>query len=387
MKLLIVHSYYYPDIKGGAEYSIKKLAEGLTDRNHEIHVLCDNPSENVDDIINGVFVHRRKMRCLRESRSTIAKIGRALTELCNINNKKIIEDVIDSVFTDVVYTNCLEHISPIVWYIAKKRNIKIVDTQRAYILLEMAGGKYKVGNRLWKNVNRKMSELVDETAFISYYTRDKFITEGFFKKAGHSVIYNSIDYDEQCVKTRIRFQITKRINSFNCIFLGRLAEHKGVLTLLKAFSRIDTKIIQLHFAGDGPLKNQVIRAAKDDSRIFFHGWMDETSLNELLDKCDIVICPSIWPEPFGRVVLDAYKHGLPVIASKSGGLAEIVENGITGIQVIPEDDKELADAIMKLYSDRNLYIHCCSHIFNKLRQFGLENYLDRFEELFYKTVL
>ena len=386
MKLLIIHSYYYPDVKGGAEYSIKKLAEGLTGRGHEVHVLCDNPSGDMDDTVNGVFVHRRAMRCLRESPSIITKIERAVTELYNRRNGKIIEDVIDAVCPDVVYTNCLEHISPIAWRVVKKRGIKIVDTQRVYILLEMAGGKYKVGNNLWKSVNRKMSELVDETAFISCFTKDKFLLEGFFRNANHSVIYNSIDYDELSVKERIHSHISKTDSIFHCIYLGSLAEHKGVLTLLKAFSQIENDTVRLHFAGDGPLKDQVLNAAKNDPRIVFHGWLDETAMNALLDQCDAVICPSIWPEPFGRVVLDAYKHGLPVIASRSGGLAETVEDGMTGIQVTPANAKELTDAIERLHSDHNFYIHCCSNIYDKLQQFRLDNYLNRFEELFYKAL-
>ena len=43
MKILVIHSYYYPDIKGGAEYSLKKLCEGLAMRGHTLVVLCDNP--------------------------------------------------------------------------------------------------------------------------------------------------------------------------------------------------------------------------------------------------------------------------------------------------------------------------------------------------------
>lgn len=387
MRLLIIHSYYYPDIKGGAEYSIKKLAEGLRKRGHEIHVLCDNPVGDVDDVVNGVFIHRRVMNCVRESKTIVAKIERAVLELYNLKNKNIIEKVVDSICPDIVYTNCLEHISPIAWGIVKKKGIKIVDTQRVYILLEMAGGKYKIGNGFWKKINRKMSRLVDETAFISYYTKNKFLSEGFFPRANHSVIYNSIDYDEQCVRKCIQFHISKRDNSFRFIYLGSLSEHKGVMTLLKAFSKIEDITLQLHFAGDGPLKEQVINAAKADSRIVFHGWLEETALNGILEKCDAVICPSIWPEPFGRVVLDAYKHGLPVIASRTGGLAETVEDGLTGVLFAPSNENELTTAIIKVCKDRDFYINCCLNIYDKLQQFGLDNYLDKFEELFQRAIL
>ena len=257
----------------------------------------------------------------------------------------------------------------------------------ADIMSEIFLGKYKLGNGFWKKINRKMSRLVDETAFISYYTKNKFLSEGFFPRANHSVIYNSMDYDEQCVRKCIQFHISKRDNSFRFIYLGSLSEHKGVMTLLKAFSKIEDITLQLHFAGDGPLKEQVINAAKADSRIVFHGWLEETALNGILEKCDAVICPSIWPEPFGRVVLDAYKHGLPVIASRTGGLAETVEDGLTGVLFAPSNENELTTAIIKVCKDRDFYINCCLNIYDKLQQFGLDNYLDKFEELFQRAIL
>ena len=61
MKILVIHSYYYPDVKGGAEYSLKKLCEGLVGRGHQVSVLCDNSEGNSNEIINGTIINTRSI--------------------------------------------------------------------------------------------------------------------------------------------------------------------------------------------------------------------------------------------------------------------------------------------------------------------------------------
>jgi len=69
---------------------------------------------------------------------------------------------------------------------------------------------------------------------------------------------------------------------------------------------------------------------------------------------DIAVVPSVWPEPFGRVALEAMAHGLPVIATAHGGLTEIVEHEKTGLLVAPGSAAELASALSLLTGDSGL---------------------------------
>ncbi len=384
MRITIIHSYYYPDVKGGAEYSLKKLAEGLIGRGIEVSVICDNPDGNMDDNVNGVRVYRRKMHYVRESHSFIAKVKRAILELYNLQNAEIIRRVIELEQPDVIYTNCLEHISPVAWTVAHRHGIRIVDTQRVYVLLEMAGGKYKVGNRLWRGVNRWLSGMVDSSAFISEYTEDKFVRAGFFRKATHHVIYNAIDFDEQQTEVYTQNHICRRREKekIRFVYLGTLSEHKGIQTLLEAFEKLASNDIELHIAGDGPMKSIVTSAMNNDRRIRYYGWLQEKEINCLLNECDVLVCPSIWPEPFGRVVLDAYKHGMPVISTVSGGLRETVVNEKTGLQIDASDVVNLEKAMLRMIEDDALYITCCKGAMTKIREFSLERYLDRFIAVF-----
>lgn len=96
--------------------------------------------------------------------------------------------------------------------------------------------------------------------------------------------------------------------------------------LLENFMKISGTNIELHIAGSGPLESRVKECALLDNRIIFHGFLSEQQLNSLLEKSDILICPSMWSEPFGRIILDAYKNAMPVITTGFGGMGEIVDH-------------------------------------------------------------
>ena len=71
---------------------------------------------------------------------------------------------------------------------------------------------------------------------------------------------------------------------------------------------------------------------------------------DVMAACDVIIVPSL-SEAFGRVVIEAMACGKPVVASRVGGIPEIVEDGKTGILIKPADDKAIADAVIRILSD------------------------------------
>lgn len=96
---------------------------------------------------------------------------------------------------------------------------------------------------------------------------------------------------------------------------------------------------------------QIEKAGLQD-RVLWHPFTPEVDL--VWASSDIAVTPSIEPEPFGRVAIEAMAHRLPVVAAAHGGLAEIVEHGRTGILVQPGNAADLARAISQLASDRSM---------------------------------
>ena len=121
------------------------------------------------------------------------------------------------------------------------------------------------------------------------------------------------------------------------LYIGRLSVEKGIATLLAAAAEVPG---QLRVAGDGPLAPSV-RDAEPGSIVYL-GRLERATVQAELRRAVAVVLPSIWFEGFPLVVVEAYAAGTPIIASRIGSLAEIVEDRITGMLARPGDASDLA---------------------------------------------
>jgi glycosyltransferase involved in cell wall biosynthesis len=135
------------------------------------------------------------------------------------------------------------------------------------------------------------------------------------------------------------------------VFAGRAVGAKGLGVLLAAADGLDCSV-EVH--GDGwwlpRAREQVERLGMSD-RVVFHGWSDQATLEHAYDSCRIVVVPSLWPEPFGLVGIEAMARGRPVVASDTGGVREWLVDGRTGYLVPPGDANELHAALGRLLED------------------------------------
>ena len=132
------------------------------------------------------------------------------------------------------------------------------------------------------------------------------------------------------------------------IFAGRLVEAKGVEILLQAIDRAADARLEITIMGDGPLRDQCIRAAELKPRSISLRFLDPTSYGEpflaTIRGHDAVILPSLSSEQ-PRILFDAFSQAVPVIGSATGGLSDLVESGVNGMLVPPGDVSTLAQAI------------------------------------------
>ncbi|WIN00912.1 glycosyltransferase family 4 protein [Actinoplanes oblitus] len=133
---------------------------------------------------------------------------------------------------------------------------------------------------------------------------------------------------------------------------GRLVYEKGVQHLLAAAPRLRERFpgLRLVVAGDGPYRKDLERRA--GPAVSFAGFLTGHDLTALMAASDCYVVPSIY-EPFGMVALEAAAAGTPVAVSSTGGLAEIVEHGVTGVCFPPGDPDALALAVGGVLADRD----------------------------------
>jgi glycosyltransferase involved in cell wall biosynthesis len=140
-------------------------------------------------------------------------------------------------------------------------------------------------------------------------------------------------------------------------YLGTISPHKGLHVLVQALGRMRADVtLDVHgaLATHPAYAEAVQRQAATDARVRFHGPYAEGEQQDLLSGLDLVVVPSLWWENSPLVALEALASGVPVVASATGGLPELVSDGISGLLVPPGDAGRLQDALWAVISGRAL---------------------------------
>lgn len=142
-------------------------------------------------------------------------------------------------------------------------------------------------------------------------------------------------------------------------FAGRLVPEKGVEVLLRAFAILIQRLpeVNLLLVGDGPERPRLERLATElriAGRVTWAGHLPRAESQRRLASAWVHVVPSLWAEPFGLVAPEAMMRGTAVIASKTGGLGEILRDRETGIYVPPGDVEALVEAMLRLLEDPDL---------------------------------
>jgi glycosyltransferase involved in cell wall biosynthesis len=135
------------------------------------------------------------------------------------------------------------------------------------------------------------------------------------------------------------------------VFAGRIVHQKGVAVLIRAARDVDAEFV---ICGDGRQLEAMRRLARRtgvEGRVSFKGWLSSDQLAEEFANASVVVVPSLWPEPFGLVGIEALAAGRPVVASATGGIGDWLDDGISGLCVKPGDVHELAGALNELLAD------------------------------------
>jgi glycosyltransferase involved in cell wall biosynthesis len=129
------------------------------------------------------------------------------------------------------------------------------------------------------------------------------------------------------------------------LFVGALGSHKGLDVLLDAHARLPRPVALVLIGAPWPGMPAV-----PEGVVVHHDWPHD-AVRIAWERCTVGVIPSVWPEPFGLVALEAMAAGRPVVASRIGGLTDIVADGETGLLVAPGRADELAGALTWLLDD------------------------------------
>jgi glycosyltransferase involved in cell wall biosynthesis len=345
----MIAGYYPPDIKGGGEISTQVLAEILTDAGCQVQVLTCG-SEERTETVNGISVHRIVSPNLfwdfNSRRSKIEKIAWHLLDNVNPRARNRVSEFLHGIEPDLLLTSTIENFGAEAWVAAHQAGIPSVHILRSYYPFCYRGNAVRKTNNcsgqcldcgLLSLGRRRASRHVSGIVGISRYILSRHERQGFFVSSSKVVIGEPIS--NRLFRQRSNFAKPYRFG-----YLGILSEDKGLESLAKAWNHAGLSGRSLSIAGKG--KEDYVLRIKNifGPDVSFEGWVDSSNY---LSELDYLVVPSIWNEPFGRIVIEAFAKGVPVIGSRIGGIAETIVDGRNGYTFRPSVSDDLAELLVR----------------------------------------
>ncbi|MFI5323068.1 MAG: glycosyltransferase family 4 protein [Thermodesulfobacteriota bacterium] len=357
MKILLINDYGIP--QGGAEVQISRLRQLLRERGHDARLFTtDLETESLKNVADykctgtvssfrtllqtfNPMAYLRLREVIREFKPDIVHVKIFLTQL---------SPLILPLLSDIP---CLHHIA---WY-------RPVCPTGIKFLRDGDLCTVRAGISCYRNgclPLRDWLPLMIQMKLFRRWRRVFDFTLTISESARDTLFQNGIDPVEV-----LQYGIPGKPegNSLSetptVVFAGRLVREKGVNILLRAFVKITRQLpsVKLLIAGDGPEREKLdllISELNLSSYVTFHGHLSLLDIDKTFSGAWVQVVPSVWAEPFGITAVEAMMRGTAIIASDSGGLREIIENGKSGILVPPGDADALADKLMMLLKDKGL---------------------------------
>lgn len=397
MKIVLINTLYAPLSVGGAERVVDSLARSLVRGGDAVTVLTLTPDRTASVAHEaGVKIIRLPLRNVYwPFRTQHAAPARLLWHAIDSHNPVASADVASRLREeqpDLVHTHNLAGFSSSTFKAVKRLGLPLVHTLHDYYLLCPRSTMYRRQQNcakrcgscaLFSAPRRASAKSIDAVVGVSEFVLGRHEAQDLFASTvTRQVIHNCMTHD---VPRELQPPGPDRGNSapLRVGYLGRVEPVKGLEVLLGATDLLVPGSWVLHVAGEGdPGYVDELRARFPSPSITYAG---RSSLSDFFRHVDVLVVPSLWNEPLGMVAFEAYFFGVPVIASTSGGLPEIVTPD-TGVLVEPGSTQALASALQNLQSNPAHLARLSSGAARAARQFEPARMGDAYRSVYAKAV-
>ena len=404
-KVLICTNAYPPRFIGGAELIAHNQAKSLKKQGYDVIVFAGKPDDNLKnrysirhDFYEGIPVYRVSLHPRDYSYEYFSFYHKEV--------HKPFDDLLETFSPDVVHFHNIVGLSVGLIEVAKRRKIKTVLTLHDYwgichknTLIKSEGiicnefskcesCQLFISGERWRGIPSRMRK-----DYISFQLQaiDTFISPSIYL----SKMYVKAGINEEKIQI-IPYGINverfsnvyrkKNTDKLRFSFIGYLGEHKGINTILEALSFIkDKKNMILNFIGDGDKKNELEKITKEtglDNYVHFSGKINSSKIEDAYKNTDVLILPSIWPDNHPVSICEAMASRIPVIASRIGGIPELVEDGKTGYLFEAGNSRELANKMIEFISCRSKVKEFGDNGFKKISHYNLDKQVGRNAEVY-----
>ena len=363
MRILLVNKFHY--LRGGSEKYYFELAQLLKSKGHTVGFFSMKHEENITTGDAEYFVEEIDL-------NTGSKL-KALDVIYSQENKRLMAKALEEFKPDIVHINNFQRqLSASIIDAIKEKNIPIVMTAHdlnpicpASIMLYNGevcddcitkGYAQCIKKKCVKGSTLKSTLGVMEKKYYDIHKVfrkiDCIISPSEFNK--NQLVNGKLKYNE--IVTLHNFVNESERNEYvlgdYAFYLGRLSKEKGILNLIEAIGDIpDAKLL---IAGDGPERERIeayISEHKLDGRITLLGYQSQDSIHKYITNSRFVVIPSICNENCPYSVLEAMEIGKPIVASRIGGIPELIADGENGYLYKADDINELQKKLTLLLDD------------------------------------
>ncbi len=365
MKILQVNKFHYP--RGGADAYFLSLANIQRSSGHEVAVFSMHHPENLPSPWSKYFISRVSFN--RQSISDLLlTTGRVIYSL---EAKRNFSRLLDDFQPDIIHChNIYHHISPSILDAAAQRKIPVVMHLHDYNLVAANHALYASGGHIcdpanyWACLKRRcIKDSLPATVLglvtnwlhhdiLKIYERglSALIAPSVYMANTVSkyrpnlptpkVIYNAFD------SNLAKHYVADKKSSDYLLYFGRLSEEKGLDILIKA-AALSGQLIKI--AGTGPEEKKLLQLILElKAPVELMGYQSGKNLAELIIHSKAVVVPSVWHENMPLSLLEAMSLGKAIIASRVGGLPEMVKEGVNGFLFEPGSSDDLVEKIKLL---------------------------------------
>lgn len=370
MKVLLVNKYHY--IKGGSETYYFGLSELLESKGHQViyFAMADEqnyPCEQQDYFVSNVDFNGKI--------SLWQKLKAGFRVIYSFEAKKKITALIEKEKPDVVHINLVHrHLTLSIVRAIKKFNIPVVFTlhdvncicpnhtmlSENKVCEDCLKGNCTscIKKKCVKNSTAKSLlsavEALNYKRMRVYDDVDLYICPSDFYRKKHQesgITKSKIIHKKNFLPLGTEFSCeTKHEDYF--LYFGRLSQEKGIMTLIKAFEKSESKS-PLYILGTGDMEDEIklyIKNHKLENRVKLFGFKTGEELKSFVKKAKCIVLPSEWYENGPYAIMEAMSVGKPVIVSNIGGLPEIVQHKVTGFIFEPWSVEQLSACIDEVNS-------------------------------------
>jgi glycosyltransferase involved in cell wall biosynthesis len=362
MKICLINALFPPHAYGGAESYVKRVANALDTRGHNVSILTTKPNDQGDDpehtTLNGIDVWQMESANFshRSNGTGSNLISKAVWHQINVLNPVATQKVghlLDELQPDVVHTNNLMGLTTLVGRSIGKRDIRHIHTLHDYSLICPKGTLL----REWTAPDDELVPCENPPTPCRLYKRQHRLALGqpdvVLSPSNHVIdVHRQHELFESSQTYRLQLgveSINENCNSVedhSVLYVGKHTEAKGIRVVLNAAEILSD--VTFHFCGSGSDDNITEARANDNENIIYHGYVSEKELLRLRRESSVAVVPSLWMENSPFVIYEHFATGLPVVASDIGGIPELVKDGKTGALFQPGDTQALAKSVREL---------------------------------------